>query len=87
MTARREQTATGSAISSLYMEPGRFLYGDGHTTSCRTRVRKTPGVRRVTGGAGTSQDAGSHMRQEGDVPQKLDAIVQGSGLRSGRNTI
>ena len=35
MTVRREQTATGSAMSSLHMEPGRFLYDDGHTTTVR----------------------------------------------------
>ena len=61
---RRELTATGSAMSSLHMDPGRFLYDDGHTTSCRSGVRKTQGVRRVGGRAATSQDAGSHMRQE-----------------------
>ena len=67
MTVRREQTVTGSAMSSLHMDPGRFLYDDGHTTSCRTGVRKTQGVRWVGGRAATSQDAGSHTRQEGRV--------------------
>ena len=63
MTVRREQTATGSAMSSLHMEPGRFLYDDGHTTNCPTGVRKTQGVRRVGGRAATSQDAGSYSKQ------------------------
>ena len=61
---RRELTWTGSAMNSLHMDPGRFLYDDGHTTICPTGVRKTQGVRRVGGRAATSQDAGSHTRQE-----------------------
>ena len=60
MTVRRELTATGSAMSSLDMDPGRFLYDDGHSTSCQAAVGKTQGVRRVGGRAATSQDAGSH---------------------------
>ena len=62
---RRELTWTGSAMNSLHMDPGRFLYDDGHTTICPTGVRKTQGVRRVGGRAATSQDAGSHTRQGG----------------------
>ena len=65
MTVRRELTATGSAMSSLHMDPGRFLYDDGHTTRCPTGVRNTQCVRRVWGRAAISQDAGSHTRQEG----------------------
>ena len=65
MTVRRELTATGSAMNSLHMDPGRFLYDDGHTMSCPTGVRKTQGVRRAGGRAATSQDAGSYTRQEG----------------------
>ena len=52
MTVRRELTATGSAMSSLHMDPGRFLYDDGHSTSCQAAVGKTQGVRRVGGRAG-----------------------------------
>ena len=36
-----------SAMSSLHMDPGRFLYDDGHSTSCQAAVGKTQGVRRV----------------------------------------
>ena len=68
MTVRRELTATGSTMSSLHMEPGRFLYHDGHSTSCQAAVGKTQGVRRVGGRAATSRDAGSHMRQEDREP-------------------
>ena len=68
MTVRREQTATGSAMSSLHMDPRRFLYDDGHSTNCPTGVGKTQGVRRVGGRAATSQDAGSHTRQESRGP-------------------
>ena len=63
MAVRRELTATGGAMNSLHMDPGRFLYDDGHTTICPTGVRKTQGVRLVGGRAATSQDAGSHTRQ------------------------
>ena len=63
MTVRRELTATGSVMSSLHMDPGRFLYDDGQTTSCPTGITKTQGVRQVGGRAATSQDAGSHTRQ------------------------
>ena len=43
MTVRPEQTATGSATNRLHMESGRFLYDDGHSTSCKTAIGKTQG--------------------------------------------
>ena len=82
MTVRREQTVTGSAMSSLHMDPGRFLYDDGHTTSCRTGVRKTQGVRWVGGRAATSQDAGSHTRQEDHLGGRKQ--LSGKRVRQGR---
>ena len=62
---RRELTATGSAMSSLHMDPGRFLYDDGHSTSCQAAVGKTQGVRRVWGCGAAGTHAASRIRQEG----------------------
>ena len=60
---RREQTATGSAMSSLHMDTGRFLYDDGHSTSWQAAIGKTQGVRRVGGCAAAGAHAALRMRQ------------------------
>ena len=52
---RHEQPAYGS---------GRFLYDDGHTTSCQAAVGKTQGVRRVGGCGAAGTHAASRIRQE-----------------------
>ena len=65
MTVRREKTETGSAANRLHVESGRFLYDDGHSTSCQAAVGKTQGVRRVGGCAAAGAHAASRMRQEG----------------------
>ncbi len=65
MTVRREQTATGSAMSSLHMDTGRFLYDDGHSTNWQAAIGKTQGVRRVGGCAAAGAHAASRIRQEG----------------------
>ena len=47
VTVRRGKTATGSAANRLHVESGRFLYDDGHSTSCEATFGKTQGVCQV----------------------------------------
>ena len=72
MTVRRELTATGSAMSSLHMDSGRFVYDDGHSTSYQAAVGKTQGVRRVEGCGAAGTHAASRMRQEYSVGTEVE---------------
>ena len=63
MTVRTEQTATGSAANRLHMESGRFLYDDGHSTSCKTAIAKTQGGHWVGGCVAAGAHDASRMGQ------------------------
>lgn len=65
MTPKRHPIATGSASSSLTMEPARLLYDDGHSASCRDGGGQTQGSRGVDGCTAAGVDAASRMGQEG----------------------
>ena len=60
--------------SRLDMEAHRLLCDDGRMLPWRPTARKIQRDRRVEGWTATGQDAGSHIRQEGNVPQNLDAV-------------
>ena len=64
MTVRPEQTATGSAANRLHMESGRFLYDDGHSTSCETAIGKTQGGHWVGGCVAARAHNALRIRQE-----------------------
>lgn len=65
MTVRRERTAAGSDANRLDIESGRFLYGDGPSTSSEAAIGETQGFYQVGGHAAGAVHGASRMRQEG----------------------
>ena len=65
MTVSRAKTATGSAANRRHVEFGRFLYDDGHSTSCEVENGKTQGFCQVGGYAAAPVHGASRIRQEG----------------------
>ena len=57
--------STAGARCRLNMKNDRFLFDSGHSLSRRAIRRNSERCRRIGGWAATSQDAASHMRQEG----------------------